>query len=307
MRLNKVIALSVLAMTICAPAWAQGITVLVNGSPVAFRSIAPVEMNGSVLVPLRGVFQSMGAHVDYDQATRTITATQGATKVVLPLGQTTAYVDGNPQVLAQPALVEQGATLVPLRFVAEALGAQVQWVEATKTVQISTSGQPESGPPPPMPLHRHHAPQLELQGYISEIDQTAAGLAISVDSADGVHRLDVNGQTTVLSQVNGQQYVTTAPSNLRLGDQVDVTAVDHTALVVKSSFHGSSAYVTGVVRDPQGHQAIRTRQGKIVRLDPNVHVLIHHTEVPVSQIPSGANFTIRVNPKTGLAYELDAP
>lgn len=119
-------------------AQAQSISVVVDGNPVEFAN-SPFEQNGSVLVPLRGVFEKLGAQVNYNADTRTIEATQGQTDVVLHLGESTAYIDQQPQTLAQPPVVVNGATFVPLRFVAQSFGAQVNWIADTETVQIQTS------------------------------------------------------------------------------------------------------------------------------------------------------------------------
>src|SRR5258708_6364857 len=128
---------------------AASITVDVNGAPVYFTGAPPVETGGSVLVPLRGVFEAMGAGVDYSAATRTITAKKGDSYVVLPLGSTVATVNGRAQTLSQPARVANGTTLVPLRFVAEALGAYVEWHAASNSVAITTSDQHLATLPPP--------------------------------------------------------------------------------------------------------------------------------------------------------------
>ena len=60
----------------------QPIGVQVNGNPVNFTGAPPVEVNGSVLVPLRGVFEAMGAGVNYDSTVHTITAKKGSEVVI---------------------------------------------------------------------------------------------------------------------------------------------------------------------------------------------------------------------------------
>lgn len=118
----------------------QSISVTVDGDVIRFEGQPPVERDGMVLVPLRGVFERLGASVLYDGPSRSIRALKGTTEVLLRLGSTDAYVNGQRQVLAQPAQTQNGTTLVPLRFVSEALGAQVAWRGASKTVVINTTG-----------------------------------------------------------------------------------------------------------------------------------------------------------------------
>lgn len=112
-----------------------GITVLLNSRPLSFDQ-PPVIINGRTMVPLRAIFQALGAQVDWDGATRTVTATKGNTVIVLVIGSPTAFKDGRPVTLAQPALLMAGRTMVPLRFIAESLGAVVNWDGTTQTVTI---------------------------------------------------------------------------------------------------------------------------------------------------------------------------
>jgi hypothetical protein len=117
-------------------AGAQEIQVTVNGSPVHFFNTQPRMMEGRVLVPLRGVLEKMGARVGWDQPTQTVTADRGHMALTLPIGSHTAQVNGREVRLDVPAMVVDGSTMVPLRFVSEALGADVGWSDATETVSI---------------------------------------------------------------------------------------------------------------------------------------------------------------------------
>jgi len=118
----------------------QQINVTVDGESINFMGQRPIEQAGSVLVPLRGVFERLGAQVAYDSGSRTILAVRGNTSVSLPLGSRNAVVNGQIRPLSQPAQVINGTTLVPLRFVSEALGANVEWNGGTETVVINTNG-----------------------------------------------------------------------------------------------------------------------------------------------------------------------
>lgn len=115
-----------------------GVAVNVNGSPVAFPGQGPIKNGGRVLVPLRGVLEKLGAYVAYDSARREVRAVRNETHIVLPIGSRTARVDGSPVALDAPARIVNGSTMVPLRFVAEALGANVNYEPALRTVAIKT-------------------------------------------------------------------------------------------------------------------------------------------------------------------------
>lgn len=127
------------ALALAALAASQDIRVAVNGEAVNFEGAGPMSSNGRVLVPLRGVFEQMGAYVDWNAATRTVTAERSGTNVTLRIGDRQATVDGRILELDSPAQISRGRTMVPLRFLSESLGASVEWIAQTRTVEISTS------------------------------------------------------------------------------------------------------------------------------------------------------------------------
>ncbi|MCS1392434.1 copper amine oxidase N-terminal domain-containing protein [Lysinibacillus boronitolerans] len=124
----------------------EGVLIYINGEKQSFSNQAIVE-NGSTLVPLRGIFESLGANVQWNQSTQTIDASKGNTKVWLKIGSKNAKVNDSAVNLSVPAQVKNGKTLVPLRFISESLGANVQWNQKTQTVTItgdSNSGKTEN-------------------------------------------------------------------------------------------------------------------------------------------------------------------
>jgi hypothetical protein len=130
----------IVTLFLAMSAIAQGIGVTVDGRTVNFQGQGPVSVQGRVLVPLRGVLEAMGAYVEYRSASRSIYARRGATEIDLRLGDRQATVNGRPVTLDVPAASMGGSTMVPLRFMGESLGADVRWVDATRTVQITTGG-----------------------------------------------------------------------------------------------------------------------------------------------------------------------
>jgi len=139
-KIHKSVALAAVAM-IAGVAGAQGINVTVDGAPVSFNNnMGPRSVNGRVLVPLRGVFEQMGAYVQWNPATRDVTANRGDSDVRLHIGDRVATVDGRQVTLDVPAMIINGATMVPIRFLSESLGAEVRWRSAERLVMIDTNG-----------------------------------------------------------------------------------------------------------------------------------------------------------------------
>jgi hypothetical protein len=96
----------------------------------------PLIVGGRVLVPLRSIFQGLGASVEWDANTRAVIARKGDREIRLVVGQKLALVNGKPLLLDVPASVVDGRTLVPVRFVAHALGATVEWRAAEPALYI---------------------------------------------------------------------------------------------------------------------------------------------------------------------------
>jgi len=117
-----------------APAFAQNVTVLVNGSPISFAQ-PPITRDGRVFVPLRGIFERLGASVVY--ANGNINATGNGRNVHLTIGSTQASVNGQPVTIDVAPFIVGATTLVPLRFIAQSLGAGVNWNAANNTVAIN--------------------------------------------------------------------------------------------------------------------------------------------------------------------------
>jgi len=111
------------------------IRVTINGAPLTM-DVAPTIQNGRTLVPMRAIFEALGAQVHWDDATSTIRAYRREDAIVLQLGNRTAWVNGPSRQLDVAPVAVGGRTMVPLRFVAEALGAEVAWVDATRTVTV---------------------------------------------------------------------------------------------------------------------------------------------------------------------------
>lgn len=112
-------------------------TVNVDGTQLIF-DVPPVVEDGRTLVPLSAIFKALGAEVQWDGSTQTVTATKAGTEIKLVLGQATAYKNGSPVTLSVPAKSISNRTMVPLAFVSDALGAQVGWDNSTQTASITT-------------------------------------------------------------------------------------------------------------------------------------------------------------------------
>jgi len=115
----------------------QPIEVLLNGVALEF-DVPPMVVDSRTLVPLRAIFEALGAEVSWNASTQTITGTRAGTTIVLPIGSTTPTVNGQAIPIDVPGAVVNGRTLVPLRFVAESFGVNVNWNAENRLITITS-------------------------------------------------------------------------------------------------------------------------------------------------------------------------
>ncbi len=94
---------------------------------------APIIRQDRTMLPVRFVAENLGAEVAWDGATSTATLTCGDIEIKITIGATTATINGEEKPLDAPAFIENSRTYLPVRFVAEALGATGDWDGATST------------------------------------------------------------------------------------------------------------------------------------------------------------------------------
>mgnify|MGYP000927463070 CR=1 FL=1 len=122
------------------PAYANSdITVVLDGKILSFEQNPFIE-NGRTLVPMRAIFEALGASVSWDGETKTVTSQKENTTVKVTIDQAEMEVNGEKKVLDVPAKIVNDRTFVPLRAVSEAFGAKVDYVAESKVILISSTG-----------------------------------------------------------------------------------------------------------------------------------------------------------------------
>ena len=124
--------------------------VMLNGNQLTF-DVDPTIENGRTLVPLRAIFEALGADVSWDGATQTIAATKSNTQVVLQIGSQTVYKNDSYVNIDVPAKIINDRTMIPLRFISESFGAEVAWNSTTQVAEITLNDeeQPAQQSDPP--------------------------------------------------------------------------------------------------------------------------------------------------------------
>ncbi|MFS0728003.1 family 10 glycosylhydrolase [Paenibacillus sp. 1P07SE] len=151
--------IALLAVVLCIPALsaspastaAAEITIYLDGKRVP-SDVSPYIMPpGVTMVPMRVISESMGAYVDWNAATKTVTIRKSGTEIMMTAGSREAtvkadHISVNERVtLDAPSTLRQGRVTVPLRFVGEQLGLTVDWQETARAVQLYTGQTPTPG------------------------------------------------------------------------------------------------------------------------------------------------------------------
>ncbi len=115
------------------------ITVYYNGTRVSFHEHGqnPELINSRTLVPLRAIFEAMDADVEWNQETKTVTATRDGVEISISIGANVMYKDGEEVAVDVPAQLINDRTMVPVRVIAEAFGADVEWNNNGRAVIIN--------------------------------------------------------------------------------------------------------------------------------------------------------------------------
>lgn len=109
----------------------------VDGKSVT-SDVSPVIIKERTLIPLRAVFESMGAQVTWNESNRIAEVSMGSSAVQLDIDGQAAFVNGNQAAMDVPALIINDRTMIPLRFVGESLNCGIGWDDLTRTVSIQS-------------------------------------------------------------------------------------------------------------------------------------------------------------------------
>jgi hypothetical protein len=143
--IKKFMIVAILAISFSLPAQAfaeSTIKVTFDNSPILFE-VAPFIDAGSTLVPFRPIFQRMGLEVSWNNEQRTVIGKKDGLTITLPIGSTTASVNGKSITLPVPAKIVNEVTFVPIRFVSETSGYNVTWDNTSRTVMIQSPEAPK--------------------------------------------------------------------------------------------------------------------------------------------------------------------
>lgn len=171
MLMGRVLSCSAASQTVDVVSDGYNITIAVNGTPIIFDQ-TPYIAHGRTMVPVRFVSEALGAQVTWDSQTRTVRITSDQV-IELKVGSAEGKKNGYEIVLDAPAEITGGRTMVPLRFVSEALGAQVSWQ------QISPSAVPNAKFVADEVISQNQTWSGEV--YVNNVVQVSPGVTLTIE------------------------------------------------------------------------------------------------------------------------------
>lgn len=111
--------------------------ILVNGKPIYFDVPPQLDANNRLLVPFRAIGEALGANVHWQSDSRQVSITGNNSLVLLTINSREATANGEQKIMDTVPILNNGRTLVPVRYVGEFLNATVNWNQTTRTVNIN--------------------------------------------------------------------------------------------------------------------------------------------------------------------------
>jgi hypothetical protein len=219
-------------LVLCTRAAAQDVSVTLNGTALHLNP-SPQARAGRIFVPLRGIFEQLGASVVY--ANGVINAQGNGRSVSLHIGSTQATVNGQPQNLDVAPFVVGASTYVPLRFVSQALGAGVNYDAANKIVALSNAGAPAAATPAAPAASRLHL------GTVQPLrDSSVAARRPTIEAQFAGPAVDPNTLRITLDQLDLTAATSRSPSGFVYSPQSDLQSMRHVVRVTGTDATGAT-------------------------------------------------------------------
>ncbi|MEW6661474.1 MAG: N-acetylmuramoyl-L-alanine amidase [Bacillota bacterium] len=138
------IVLLMLVFSLALPsAWSnQQLKIIIDGIPVSSDVSPYIDSNFRTMVPVRFVATALGSQVLWDETLQRVLVSRNGTSVELWINQRLSKVNGTDRMMDTEAVLRDGRTMVPLRFLAETFGLNVSWDDKTYTVGITSPSAP---------------------------------------------------------------------------------------------------------------------------------------------------------------------
>jgi hypothetical protein len=313
----RVWALAGAMLLLVAQGGALGQSVVINGVRLA-TTRKPVTVGGTMLLPMRDVFEALHAQVNWFAAGKRVVGVRGETTIELRVGRTTALVNGRPAALAVAPRLIGGSVYVPLRFPSEAFGGSVTWWAATRTawITIPPPGQPTTASQPPQPPRPAPPPQppptprpsqppvaapTSVEGTVVQVIADPRSLVMAVSGTGLAQAVTLGPNTTLTRHVPGQPARAAQLTEAAPGDYAVATiAPDGVAQTVDLTYGEAEGMLAGV-----SDNNLMLKDNTVYPISPGIVVLDQAgRKVALWDVPANAPIKLRYQPRTRMVFEV---
>lgn len=196
------------------------VQVVVDGKKLSLSSSAYAE-KGVTFVPMRDIFTALGASVTWESKTETIIGRKGSITVSLQIGKKDAVVNGKTVKLDAPAVVRNGITFVPVRFISESLQSTVKWDSVNNAVRITSPEAAAEAEYADYLEEQQNLPKLTSTEIVDKFDESVVLIMTNYAQGSGV----VIGDNLILTNYHVMEEATSATVQTIYGDELKVSGV----------------------------------------------------------------------------------
>ncbi|MGD1065256.1 MAG: copper amine oxidase N-terminal domain-containing protein [Vulcanimicrobiaceae bacterium] len=263
------------------------IAIAVNGEDLS-TDPAPRIVNGRLLVPVVRIYGALGITVTHEGST--LVASAPGKRITLHSGSRMASIDTETITMDSPAIDIDGTTYVPLRFVADSLGAQVSYDAKAQRVDVVSSIVGRT-----LGLEQHAGGTVQLIGTVSAVDLNSAPESLTLTRGPSERTISITSD----AQFEVQDVVTRTAMSGTLGD---VHVGDAVSVILRKDGRVAQVVVryasrTGTIA-AVSPSAFVLQSGYVVAADPATTITLNGQPAALGDLHVGDSVTIRLNPDT---------
>ncbi len=273
------------------------IAIAVNGQELPRDSSPRIvgKGGGRLVVPVVRIYAALGIGVTRNG--NSITASAPGKRIVLTIGSADATIDGIPVRMEAPAMTIDGATYVPLRFVATSLGAQATFNPRSNRVEVVSSLVGRN------PVLEQHADggTAQIVGSVSAVDLNSSPQSLTVERGSDVRTVAITSNASIqLQDVVARTSSPGALTDVHVGDAVSVNVLrdGHVASVIVRY-----ASRIGTIAAVSPSQFV-LNTGFIVTPDKSTTISLNAAPAALSDLKIGDSVAVRLNPDTNEKREI---
>jgi hypothetical protein len=265
------------------------IAIAVNGELLPLDPAPRIVGGGRLVVPVVRIYSALGIAVSRNGTA--ITASAPGKRIVLHIGSAAATIDDRPVTMETPALTIDGATYVPLRFVAESLGAQATFDPSANRVEVVSS---LVGRNPALEQQAGNGAS-QLVGNVSAVDLNSAPETLSIVRGPNVRTVAITSDARFdLQDVVARTSTPGTFADVHVGDAVSVILLRDgrvASVIVRYASRNGTIAATSPTQ-------FVLNTGFILSPDPSTTISLNGEPAAFGDLAVGDSVVVRLNPDT---------